>query len=70
MPTEKKPNTGTLCAAGRGDWVLAFAGWLITALAVSLGAGFWFDVLGKALQLRGTGAKVSTTTGTVEPAKS
>lgn len=38
-------------------------GWLLTTLAVSLGAGFWFDVLSKALQLRGTGPKVSASTG-------
>jgi hypothetical protein len=44
------------------DWSSPF-GWLITALAVSLGAGFWFDVLSKALQLRGTGPKISAATG-------
>jgi hypothetical protein len=42
-------------------------GWVLTTLAVSLGAGFWFDVLGKALNLRGSGGRVSTTTGKVEP---
>ncbi len=41
-------------------------GLVITALAVSLGAGFWFDVLGKALQIRGTGPRVSVETGRVE----
>jgi hypothetical protein len=34
-----------------------FFGWLITALAISLGAPFWFDLLNKFVQLRGTGAK-------------
>jgi hypothetical protein len=48
------------------DLVLLPAGWLITALAVSLGAAFWFDVLGKALQLRGSGPKISAATGEVE----
>jgi hypothetical protein len=33
---------------------------------VSLGAGFWFDVLNKALNIRGGGAKVSSVTGAVE----
>ena len=29
-------------------------GWIITALAISLGAPFWFDLLNKLMQLRGT----------------
>lgn len=33
------------------------AGWAITALAISLGAPFWFDALGKLARLRTTGAK-------------
>jgi hypothetical protein len=45
---------------------LTLVGWCVTALMVSLGAGFWFDVLSKALQLRGSGAKVSATTGEIE----
>lgn len=49
-----------------GDRALLFAGWVVTVLAVCLGANFWFDVLGKALQLRGSGPKVSPTTGAVE----
>ena len=32
-------------------------GWLITAAAVSLGAPFWFDLLGKVANLRGSGGK-------------
>ena len=32
-------------------------GWLITALAVSLGAPFWFDLLNRLVKLRGTGTK-------------
>lgn len=32
-------------------------GWLITALAISLGSPFWFDALGKLARLRTTGAK-------------
>jgi hypothetical protein len=52
-----------------GDYALLLAGWLITALAVSLGSNFWFDVLGKALQLRGSGPKVSVATGEVETKK-
>jgi hypothetical protein len=33
------------------------AGWLLTALAISLGAPFWFDTLSKLSRLRTTGAK-------------
>jgi len=44
---------------------LMVAGWLITAFAVSLGSNFWFDVLSKALQIRGGGPKVSAVTGRV-----
>ena len=47
------------------DYLLLALGWLLTALAVSLGAAFWFDVLSKALQLRGSGPKVSASTGVV-----
>jgi hypothetical protein len=58
-------------AAMGGDWshaLLTILGWLVTACAVSLGAGFWFDALGKLIQLRGTGSKVSTADGKVESA--
>ena len=37
---------------------LSLLGWIITALAISLGAPFWFDLLNKMMQLRS-----STTTG-------
>jgi hypothetical protein len=30
-------------------------GWLITALAISLGAPFWFDLLNKFINLRNAG---------------
>ena len=32
-----------------GDWVLRVLGWLFVATAVTLGAPFWFDLLGRAL---------------------
>jgi hypothetical protein len=44
--------------SARGWGALVF-GWLLTGLAASLGAVFWFDVLGKALQIRGTGARIA-----------
>jgi hypothetical protein len=39
---------------------LKVAGWIITALAISLGAPFWFDLLNKVAQLRSTGTRVPT----------
>jgi hypothetical protein len=36
-----------------------FLGWFITALAIMLGAPFWFDLLSKLISLRGTGTKIS-----------
>ena len=41
----------------KGSWEevkLHWAGWLLTALAVSLGAPFWFDVLNKIIVVRST----------------
>lgn len=35
-------------------WMVKSFGWLITALAVSLGAPFWFDVLNKFMIVRST----------------
>ena len=32
-------------------------GWVITIAAISLGAPFWFDLLGKVANLRGSGGK-------------
>jgi hypothetical protein len=48
------------------DWDTVLLGWFLTALAVSLGSGFWFDILSKVLQIRGSGKKVSAVTGRVE----
>jgi len=47
-------------------WYLVGVGWLLTALCVSLGAPFWFDLLNRAIQMRSSGANVSATTGKVE----
>lgn len=38
-----------------------FIGWLLTALAISLGAPFWFDLLNKLVKLRGTGTSSENT---------
>lgn len=39
------------------DWVIKILGWIVTALAISLGAPFWFDLLRKIVNLRGSGNK-------------
>jgi hypothetical protein len=38
-------------------WLINIFGWLLTGIAVSLGAPFWFDTLNKFVNLRITGAK-------------
>jgi len=42
-----------------GFFLLSIIGWIITALAISLGAPFWFDLLNKLMRLR---SSVATTT--------
>ncbi len=48
----------------KGDWATFFwysfcalPGWIMTALAVSLGAPFWFDLLQSFVNIRNAGAK-------------
>lgn len=38
-------------------WILKLSGWLISALAATFGAAFWFELLSKATNLRGSGKK-------------
>ena len=45
-------------------WFTHLIGWLFTAAAVSLGAPFWFDLLGKVASIRGTGARPGKTGAT------
>lgn len=49
----------------RGEWVNKATGLLLTTLAVSLGAPFWFDLLQKVVNIRAAGALPRAT----EPAK-
>jgi hypothetical protein len=42
---------------GFWPWVSNLVGWLLTAVAISLGAPFWFDALGKIANLRTVGKK-------------
>jgi hypothetical protein len=39
------------------DFLLQAAGWMMTAASTLFGAPFWFDMLQRIMQLRGTGAK-------------
>ena len=47
-------STAAIAPAWASPWVTAILGWLITALAVSLGAPFWFDLLNKVMVIRST----------------
>jgi hypothetical protein len=50
-------------------WALTLLGWLLTGFAVTFGAPFWFDVLGKVSNLRAAGVKPDSVL-TPAPAKS
>ena len=39
---------------GLVGWTMKIIGWLLTAMAVSLGAPFWFDMLNKVIVVRAT----------------
>lgn len=39
------------------DWLTKVLGWAVTAMAISLGAPFWFDLLRKMVNLRSSGNK-------------
>lgn len=47
---------------GFWSFMATLAGWLVTAIAISLGAPFWFDALGKLAHLKTTGKKPETAT--------
>lgn len=47
------------------DFVLQVAGWAITAATTLFGAPFWFDLLQRAVQMRGTGTKPEDKRGAV-----
>jgi hypothetical protein len=61
LPTGWPPG-GAPLPTGILPWLIRGLGWLVTALSVSLGAAFWFDVLSRALRLRSTGGRVSVAT--------
>ena len=45
-----------------------FVGWLVTALAICLGAAFWFDLLSKLIKIRGTGVRKDSSNSTAAAA--
>jgi hypothetical protein len=49
--------TGKAVDAIKASPLVYLAGWLITGLAVAMGAPFWFDLLGNVLKLRAAGPK-------------
>jgi hypothetical protein len=53
------PDTPKLTSFGA--WVMKIVGLLLTGLALSLGAPFWFDLLSKFMNLRGAGTKPART---------
>jgi hypothetical protein len=48
-PSQDEPNTE--------PWYLHFLGWFLSAVAISLGAPFWFDQLNKLMNIRNAGKK-------------
>ncbi len=62
LPAPCGQNLGGKWPTGEA-WInyllLRIPGWIFTGLAVMLGAPFWFDLLGKLVNLRATGKKVA-----------
>ncbi|MCJ9668542.1 MULTISPECIES: hypothetical protein [unclassified Neorhizobium] len=54
LPQSNEPNPSLW-------WGLKIVGWLLTGLALSLGAPLWFDILAKFISIRGTGEKPGKT---------
>lgn len=62
MTAQQQP-TGTASSIAIG-WLGIGVGWLLTGLAVSLGSGFWFDMLGKVMSIRMAGKREATGSST------
>jgi hypothetical protein len=56
MELPKVPFINDLCLniQKQGGWK-PFAGWIVSAIAISMGAPFWFDVLGNIMNVRNSG---------------
>jgi hypothetical protein len=46
------------------DWIVKFAGFILTAAALTLGAPFWFDLINKIVDIRAAGKKPEETPNT------
>ena len=53
----REPNDTKSLPTDVGGWALKIIGLSLTAIAVSLGAPFWFDVLNKLINIRSAGKK-------------
>ncbi|MES3023064.1 MAG: hypothetical protein V4857_15945 [Pseudomonadota bacterium] len=53
-----------------GKFLLMVAGWLLTASTALFGAPFWFDLMQRTVQIRGTGAKPEEPRAAAAPAAS
>ncbi|HEY9616481.1 MAG TPA: hypothetical protein V6C64_06560, partial [Microcoleaceae cyanobacterium] len=42
-------------------------GWLLSGIAIAMGAPFWFDLLGKVMNVRNTGSKPASVTSDDQP---
>jgi hypothetical protein len=57
-------------SASQPGGFVTIIGWLITAVAICLGAPFWFDMLNKLISIRGVGSKIDTASGSGDDSKS
>lgn len=62
-------SDGFLKSLGRKLWYILFRipGWSITALAITMGAPFWFDILNKVINIRNAGLKPEEKKNPVAP---
>jgi hypothetical protein len=58
------PDTKTFVSINWPNGWYSLLGWIVTAIAVSFGASFWFDALGKVLDLRMAGTKPAPSSDT------
>ena len=64
----REPDDTKSLPSGIGGWALKCIGLLITTVAVSLGAPFWFDVLNKLINIRSAGKQPERSHQEKEPA--
>jgi hypothetical protein len=63
-----EPNDTKSLPRDLGGWALKIIGLSLTAIAVSLGAPFWFDVLNKLINIRSAGKQPERSRQEKEPA--